>query len=165
MSRWPSRPRAFRDWPLTGGQKQDATDFISDPPITGTPRDVYEEAFAIEVEIDAVKTGQVLAGSRFRQRHVRALRRRVRQLVSAPRQAAGPSRLEVQRAALRYVRYCGGVEHLNITAFVRYVHSKPGAERVYSSGKSRKLTDHAIREILKRRLGIVGQRGRKRKIP
>lgn len=141
----------------------DVADFVSEPPITGTPLDVYEEAFGIEVEIDAVKTGQVSTGRRLRQQHVRALRKRARQLVSAPRRAAGPSRLEVQRAALRYVRYCGGVEHFNITAFVQYVHSKPGADRVYSSGKSRKLKDHAIRNILKTRLGVVGKRGRKPK--
>jgi hypothetical protein len=83
--------------------------------------------------------------------------------VPTAKRAAAPSSMAILRAALRYLRHCGGVDNFNISAFVRYVQSKPTAERVYSSGKSKKLTDHAIRAILKQRLGIRGKRGRKPK--
>jgi hypothetical protein len=73
--------------------------------------------------------------------------------------------MEIHRAALRYLRHCGGVDKFNISAFVKYVRSKPTAKRLYRSGESRRLKDHAIRAILKQRLGIVGRPGRKRKKP
>jgi len=160
-----SCPKVIRDWPLTEGQKQVAAKFTSGSPPTTKEQCVYEAAWEIELEYEALRVGRGPVEKREQRQHVRALRRRERNLVSAPRRAAAPSRMEIQRAALRYLRFCGGVANFNISAFVRYVQSKPPAERTYRSGKRRKLTDHAIRAILKQRLHIVGAPGRKRKKP
>lgn len=162
MSGRPSSSKVRPDWPLTDHQRRVAADFILNPPPTANEQRAYVAAWDIQIEYEELKAGRGPSGKKEQRQHVRALRKRLRQLVSAPRRAAASSRMEIHRAALRYLRHCGGVAGFNMSAFVRYVQSKPTAQRRYSSGKSRRLKDHAIRAILKQYLGIVGKLGRKR---
>lgn len=162
MSERPSSSKVSLDWPLTDHQRRVAADFILNPPPSANEQRAYVAAWDIQIEYEELKAGRGPAGKRKQRQYVRALLKRERQLVSAPRRAAAPSRMEIHRAALRYLRHCGGVDEFNISAFVRYVQTKPTAQRRYGSGKSRRLKDHAIRAILKQRLGIVGKPGRKR---
>ena len=160
------RSKVHRDWQLIGNHRQVAEEFISLPPPGPAEQRVYEAAWKIELAFDELKAGRGLIGKRERRQQARALRRRAHKLVSAPRRAAAPSRMEIHRAALRYLRRYGDGDNFNISNFVKYVQTRPAANRMYrQSGSSRTLTDHAIRAILKQRLGIVGKPGRKRKKP
>lgn len=144
-------------------QEQVAAEFLASHTPNAKVQRTYEAAWEIELEREALKAGCGSLSVREWRQRVGVLRRQSRKLVSAPGRAAAPARMEIHRAALRYLQHCGGVGNFNISAFVRYVRSKPTAKRIYRSGEGRMLTDHAIRAILKQRLGIVGKPGRKRK--
>jgi hypothetical protein len=95
---------------------------------------------------------------------VRELQKLSYKIVRGSKQAAAPSRADIHRAALRYLRHCGGIDKFNISRFVELVQLRPGAQRLYRQSNARQpLKDHAIRVVLRERLGIVGKPGRKRR--
>lgn len=164
MTGRPSRINVHRDWPLDKHQEQVAAEFILEPPPRSTEQRAYEAGWRNSLAYEELESRQIRDDERARREHVRALRRLSHKIVPASRQAAAPSRLEIHRAALRCLRECGGTENFNISAFVKEVQSQPSAWRVYrNSTKSKPLSDHAIRAILKGRLGIGGKPGRKPK--
>lgn len=166
MTGGPVRGKVHRDWPLDKHQEQVAADFIAAPQPSAQEQRAYEKGWENAIAYEELKASRAPTAKRARRERVRALRTLGHKIVPANRQAAAPARAEIHRAALRYVRYCGGVGNLNISGFVRYVQTKSAAHRTYrKSGTSRMLKDHAIRAVLKQRLGIVSKPGRKCKKP
>lgn len=163
MSSHSRRRHVQRNWPLTGHQLQIAAEFISEHLIGNRIQWAFDKGWPTAVSLEKLEGLPFPADKRGRRQHVRAIRSLGRKIVPANRQAAGPSRAVIHRAGLRYLRHCGGVEHFNISHFVRYIQSMPAARRLYSkSSTSLALSDHAIRAILKECLGIVGKPGRKK---
>ena len=148
---------------LTSHQRKVAADFLARRPSPAEQR-AYEAGWRSALAYEELSACPAPADDRARQERERALRRLSHKIVPANKQAAARSRAEIHRAALRHLRECGGVDNFNISAFIRDVRSNPACFRVYrNSAKPRPLTDHAIRTILKRRLDITGEPGRKPK--
>lgn len=162
MIRNPSCSKVRRDPQLNGQQMRVAASFISAPPPSAAQQRDFDAAWEIEVELAGLVAGPGALGIREWRQGMSVLRRRARHLGHAPSRAAAPSRLAIHRAALRYLRHCGGVENFNISTFVKYVQSRQCAQREYHTGRRATLGDHAIRSILKERIGIVRDRYRGR---
>lgn len=162
MSKRPPHSKVSHHPRLTNHERRVAKEFISAAP-SAAAQSTYESAWDIELESEALREGRGPVDKIAQCERARHLRIRAHKLVPSARRAAAPAHIEIHRAALRYLRYCGGIDNFNITHFVKYVHSRPNARRVYKTGRSSKLSDHAIRAILKQRLDIILDPGRKRK--
>jgi len=164
MSGRPFRSKARTELPLSEYQIEVAARFINGTP-TKKQQDAFDTAWLDVLAYDKLATTKAPTDKQGRRKRVHDLRTLSHKIVPATRQAAAPSRVVIHRAALRWLRKCGGVENFNITEFVRYVGSMPAAQRLSRKhGTSRVLTDHAVRAILKERLNLMGKAGRRRKI-
>ena len=163
MNGGPLSSKVREDLPLTDAQKEVASQFVATRPSTKA-QIAFNKAWRTALAYDELAASEIPADKDKAREREQELNKLGNKLVPGTRQAASQSRAEIHRAALRWLQDCGGKEHFNISDFVQHVWSLPAAERVYrNGGKSQKLTDHAIRAILKERLGIAGKRGRKRK--
>lgn len=163
MSGRPFQSKVRPDLPLLEHHYGIVAQFLAEHP-SKNEQDAFDAAWPAALAYEELATSKVPADKQGRRKRVRDLRKLSNKIVPATRQAAAPSRVAIHRAALRWLRKCGGVENFNISKFAKYVQSLPSAQRISRKhGTSRALTDHAIRAILKERLDLVGKPGRKRK--
>ena len=155
MSTHKSNPPVAR-WKLTSRQMQLAADFIASPAATGRSRRGYERGWRNALAYDAFLAKDSPSDEGEKAQYARELRRLSFKISPANRQAAAPVRRVILRTALRHLRACGSVKHFNIKRFAKQIQADGTAVRIRrKTGAGWVLTDHAIRAILKKYLGIV----------
>jgi hypothetical protein len=82
-------------------------------------------------------------------------------ITPATKRAALDAERPILTEALRFIR-SNGVP-TNLSVLVNHLQSVGATTRPYASGRSSRMSDRRIREILAIRLGLHGQPGRKRK--
>lgn len=159
-----TRASIHPDWELTERQREIAAAFIALGPPTPHEQAAFDAGWENTLKYERVKALKAPIGKRQRKARRRELSRLSHKIVLAHRQAALLSSAPIKRLALRWLRHRGGVEHINIAKFARYVRRRPALERVYASGVASPLSSKRIRAILNE-MGIKGKPGRKPKIP